>query len=96
MVKARLFPAFFYVTVSALGPERSLVGVVLAVAAHAVCWRVPVFFVRLMAFLARDILVLAQQSVVRLRVIERALIQLHDLGLPALVVGMTHITSLRL
>ena len=96
VVEARFLPAVLGVAVGALGAERALVRVVLAVAGVAVLRRLAPALGRLVALAAFHLRVAAAQFVVGLRVVEVALVEHDDARAAALVVGVAVAAGLRL
>ena len=91
VVKACLFPRAFAVAGLALRAELALVRVVLAMAADARRRRVAMLGLRAMAACAPDLLVLAAQLKVGLRMVERLFVEHHDVRIATLMLGMAKV-----
>ena len=79
--------------VAALRAHGVAVNVVRLMAGETIRRRIAVLAVRLMAFRALGFAVLAEQQEVGEVVVERTFVELHDIGVPALVVGVTARTA---
>ncbi|WP_247596936.1 hypothetical protein [Hydrogenophaga sp. PAMC20947] len=96
VIKLGLLPARLRMAIGTLDAKAALVHIVLLVTAVAVQWRLTVFFARLMALHAVHFFMLAEQAVVGDGVVKSSFVELDNLGISPLVVGMAGVASLRL
>ena len=93
MVEFGVSPSSGGVAVRALGAHGVAMDVVCFVAAKAIRRRITVPDTGLVAFAAFGFPVLAEQGEVGELVVERSFVELHDIGIPAFMVGMTGRTA---
>ena len=89
--RAHFGPALLAVAALAVIAEAALMLVVGLVAADALAGRVPELHIRLVAAVASGLLVAANKREIRQGVIEGFLVELHDVGGAALMVGMADV-----
>lgn len=91
VIEFHLFPGIFIVAVRAFVAKITFMFVVLLMAAYAGQWSIAIFHFGDVAGRALRFLVRAPKRKIGVRVVEGLLIDWGDLGIPALVVGMTDI-----
>ena len=88
VIEAGLFPVCFFVAILAFVAQSPLVPVVVTVTTLAIGGGITMLDLRAVAFRTRDSAVLALQREVCQCVIELLLVERHDAGIAALVLGM--------
>ena len=96
MVKLELFPVGLIVAISTLGTHRAFVHIILAVTNTALCGRFAVFLARHMALFTLKQQMLFTQYKVALVMVKLLLVQVNNLRLTSLVLGVAIVTGLRL
>lgn len=95
MIKLGFFPVDLGVAVRTLAPQRTLVGIVFAVAGIAFQWRITKFLAISVALFAIHLQMFGAKCVVCLRVVELLSVKVCHLGFSALVVGVASSADLR-